>query len=587
MNPQPNRARQLELRAFLKEFTRSRNRSLTLSIICGFINALLMIASCYLLAQICHEVMFTGANLASQAHTLWALAALFIGRALLSYASRYLGERSAQRIKHEMRAALWQALAQQQSGQQHRAPAELALTLNQGVESLHDYFAKYIPAVAYAALIPFAIIAVVFPIDWKSGLIFVVTAPLIPFFMILIGYKAQDLNEQNWKKLQRMGQFFYDRISGLAQLKLFNNAPEQIERVDTMADQFRLSTLAVLRIAFISTLALEFLATISIALVAVIIGFRLYFGTLDFATGFVVLLLAPEFYMPLRQLGQHYHAKLKGLASADSMMAILKPDMDCTPQDSSLSHLVDITDIRVQDLTFRFANSQKRVLKNIRFQCPQRGLLAIVGPSGAGKSTLMDCMMGIHPSANNSVLINQQPLTTLSVIDYQQKIAWVAQSPTLFSGSIAENIALGQPQVNRQRVREVCADVDMDSFIMSLPHGYDTPIGELGAGLSGGQIQRIAIARALYKSPHILFLDEPTSALDKHSEAVVQHCLERLSENILVVVIAHRLHTLTSATHLLVLRNGELIEQGGYDYLAQDPSTYFHGLINRQGVAHG
>ncbi|WP_462158061.1 thiol reductant ABC exporter subunit CydD [Pseudoalteromonas sp. GB56] len=588
MNPQPNRAQQLELRAFLQDFTRSRNRTLMLSITCGFINSILMIASCYLLAKACHAVIFAGADLHSQANALWALIILLTMRALFAFVSRYLAEQSAQRIKHEMRSALWQALVkQQENGLQRRSAAELTLTLNQGVEALHDYFAKYIPAVAYAALIPFAIIAVVFPIDWQSGIIFVFTAPLIPFFMILIGYKAQELNEKNWQKLQRMGQFFFDRISGLAQLQLFNIASRQIQHVETMADQFRLSTLSVLRIAFISTLALEFLATISIALVAVIIGFRLYFGTLDFATGFVVLLLAPEFYMPLRQLGQHYHAKLKGLASADSMMAILNSQLSNKEHPTTQSVDESINELRVKDLCFRFKNSQSDSLKNIDFHCPDKGLLAIVGHSGAGKSTLMDCMMGIHPSANNNILINEQPLAKLNLQHYQKHIAWVAQSPTLFSGTIADNISLGQADVTSERIRKVCAEVDMDEFIMSLPNGYDTAIGELGAGLSGGQIQRIAIARALYKSPQIVFLDEPTSALDKHSETIVQQCLAKLSKEILVVVIAHRLHTLAQATQLIVLQHGELIEQGSYQQLSKDKNTYFNKLLNSTGVAHG
>ncbi|WP_105200524.1 thiol reductant ABC exporter subunit CydD [Pseudoalteromonas sp. T1lg10] len=592
MNPQPNRAQQLQLRAFLKEFTRPHNRPLLLSIFLGFSSGVLMIISCYVLAQLCHKVMFAGQDLTEQTQALYLLAGLGLLRALLIGASRAMAERSALNIKLAMREALWKALVkQQENGSANRPASEWVLTLNQGVEALHDYFAKYLPAVAYAGLIPFAIIAVVFPIDWKSGLIFLITAPLIPFFMILIGSKAQALNERNWQSLQYMGQFFFDRLNGLTQLKLFNSAQSQVKRVEQMADQFRISTLSVLRIAFISTLALEFLATISIALVAVIIGFRLYFGTLDFATGFVVLLLAPEFYLPLRQLGQHYHAKLKGLASADSMLALLSTqELQQAPLPKNTRNkakLESITKLEVQDLSLRLDEGANAVLKNISFSTEANGILALVGQSGAGKSTLMDCLMGLYPQANSAIRINGIPLTDIDIASYQQRIAWVAQTPTLFSGSLAENIALGSESINLEAIRALCKELDLDAFIMALPHQYDTKIGELGQGLSGGQIQRLALARALLRRPDMIFLDEPTAALDKLSEQKVQACLERISQNTQVVIIAHRLNTLSQANQVLVLKQGELIEQGSYSELAADTHSQLGSMLKAPEVVYG
>ncbi|WP_158678938.1 thiol reductant ABC exporter subunit CydD [Pseudoalteromonas sp. T1lg75] len=588
MNPQPNRAQQLQLRAFLKEFTRPHNRPLLLSIFLGFSSGVLMIISCYVLAQLCHQVMFAGQDLAQQAPALYLLAGLSLLRALLMGASRYVAERSALNIKLAMREALWKALVKQQGNGLKTGPAaQWVLTFNQGVEALHDYFAKYLPAVAYAGLIPFAIIAVVFPIDWQSGLIFLITAPLIPFFMILIGYKAQALNERNWQRLQYLGQFFFDRLSGLTQLKLFNSAQGQVKRVEQMADQFRISTLSVLRIAFISTLALEFLATISIALVAVIIGFRLYFGTLDFATGFVVLLLAPEFYLPLRQLGQHYHAKLKGLASADSMMAILTQQEPAQQVNQQKDTIASVTKLQVQNLSLHLDESTNAVLKNISFDTDANGILALVGHSGAGKSTLMDCLMGLYPQTNKAIRINGMPLTDIDIASYQKRIAWVAQTPTLFSGTLAENIALGSASIDLAAIRSLCKELDLDAFIMALPHQYDTQLGELGHGLSGGQIQRLALARALLRQPDILFLDEPTAALDKHSEQKVQACLERLSAHTLVVIIAHRLNTLTRAQKVLVLQQGELVEQGSYKDLFGTPGSHLAKMIHAPEVVHG
>ena len=588
MTPRPNRAQQNQLRVFLKNFSRSQNGAMLISISLGIVNALLMIVSCYLLAHICHAVMFADEHLAQQHTQLAILAAIVVLRALCSGVSRYVSERCAIALKQQMRHALWQAMVtKQRQGQLEHNPAQLVNTLNQGVESLHDYFAKYIPAVAYAGFIPLAIIAVVFPIDWQSGLIFLVTAPLIPFFMILIGYKAEALNEQNWQQLQRLGHYFMDRLQGLVQLKLFNNERQQIENVALMADKFRITTLSVLRIAFISTLALEFLATISIALVAVIIGFRLYFGSLDFATGFVVLLLAPEFYLPLRQLGQHYHAKLKGLASASSMLSLLqKADTD-TIKGEQLADHTPIHTVSTENLCWRFDDAQHDTLQQLSLKFCGPGMHAIVGASGSGKSTLLDCLMGLKPSVAEAIKINDHALSTLDIQQYQQRIAWVAQSPTLFSGSIAENVALAQPEAPLSAIRAVCKDVALDDYIMTLAQGYDTPIGELGRGLSGGQIQRLALARALLGKPDVLFLDEPTAALDKHSEAHVQRCLEQLSKHCLIIVIAHRLHTISDAQQVVVMEHGRITEQGNYSQLIQQPHSALNHLLQGAAIDHG
>ena len=327
----PDRAQQLLLRGFLKRESKPAASALKFSIALGTFNALLMIAGAYLLAKIVHEVMFDAAGLSDVSYLLWALGGIILARGIFLALSQRLSAHAARNIKSSMRANLLEKITRLGPAfTEQKGHGALLNTLHDGVEALHDYYANYLPSVAYSALIPLAILVVIFPTDWQAGLIFLFTAPLIPFFMILVGHKAEQLNQARWQQLAVLGNYFFDRVRGLTQLKLFNATKRELTQIAKISDDFRHATLSVLKIAFLSSFALEFLATISVALVAVIIGFRLFFGTLDFATGFVVLLLAPEFYLPLRKLGNHYHARLEGISAAGDMLEILQ-----TPESSS------------------------------------------------------------------------------------------------------------------------------------------------------------------------------------------------------------------------------------------------------------
>lgn len=517
-------------------------------------------------------------------------AGLVFFRALLQGASRYIADKAAANIKLSMRQELWQSVENLSSYHVNKiGHGALVNTLHNGVESLHDYYAKYLPAVAYSALIPLAILVVVLPIDWRSGLIFLFTAPLIPFFMILVGHKAEKLNQENWQKLSRLGNYFLDRVQGLSQLKLFNAHQRELKQVEQISEQFRHSTLSVLKVAFLSSLALEFLATLSIALVAVIIGFRLYFGQLDFSTGFLVLLLAPEFYLPLRQLGVHYHAKLAGISAAHSMLEILTlakqqtstPEVQPKNTDSSSkdSKSSVFGGIDVRALSFSYPDSTKEALTDINLHFPATGLYALVGASGSGKSTLFDCLMGFHSPVLEKIEINGQPLTQRHLTQWRHQVAWLPQQPTLFHASVAQNIALGVPDASRKEIQHAANQAEATAFIDDLPQGYDTVLGEQGEGISGGEKQRIALARALIKNPRVLLLDEPSSHLDSKTEALMQKKIHQYAKNNLVIVIAHRLHTLKQADNIIVLKEGRIVQQGNYNQLQSRHGT-FSQLLN-------
>ncbi|MBN27634.1 MAG: thiol reductant ABC exporter subunit CydD [Alteromonadaceae bacterium] len=573
----PDRAQQLLLRGFLKRESKPAASALKFSIALGTFNALLMIAGAYLLAKIVHEVMFDAAGLNDVSYLLWALGGIILARGIFLALSQRLSAHAARNIKSSMRANLLEKITRLGPAfTEQKGHGALLNTLHDGVEALHDYYANYLPSVAYSALIPLAILVVIFPTDWQAGLIFLFTAPLIPFFMILVGHKAEQLNQARWQQLAVLGNYFFDRVRGLTQLKLFNATKRELTQIAKISDDFRHATLSVLKIAFLSSFALEFLATISVALVAVIIGFRLFFGTLDFATGFVVLLLAPEFYLPLRKLGNHYHARLEGISAAGDMLEILQ-----TPESSSsepkktassgFTCLTNSSAITLKKLNFTYPDSNEG-LHDVSLCLPATGMVAFVGASGAGKSTLFDCLLGFHPQVIPHV--NNLPLCEDDIPSWQQGIAWIPQQPTLFYTTIKENILLAKPNATMEEVKRAAQQAGALDFIELLPNGFDTLLGEQGEGLSGGQKQRIALARAFLKQAPILMLDEPTAHLDSATEFSVQHAINEYAKSHLVLVIAHRLNTLKQASNIVLLDNGRIVQQGDYQSLSQQDGPF-------------
>lgn len=575
----PDRAQQLLLRGFLKRESKPAASALKFSIALGTFNALLMIAGAYLLAKIVHEVMFDAAGLNDVSYLLWALGGIILARGIFLALSQRLSAHAARNIKSSMRANLLEKITRLGPAfTEQKGHGALLNTLHDGVEALHDYYANYLPSVAYSALIPLAILVVIFPTDWQAGLIFLFTAPLIPFFMILVGHKAEQLNQARWQQLAVLGNYFFDRVRGLTQLKLFNATKRELTQIAKISDDFRHATLSVLKIAFLSSFALEFLATISVALVAVIIGFRLFFGTLDFATGFVVLLLAPEFYLPLRKLGNHYHARLEGISAAGDMLEILQ-----TPESSSsepkktassgFTCLTNSSAITLKKLNFTYPDSNEG-LHDVSLCLPATGMVAFVGASGAGKSTLFDCLLGFHPQVIPHVNVNNLPLCEDDIPSWQQGIAWIPQQPTLFYTTIKENILLAKPNATMEEVKRAAQQAGALDFIELLPNGFDTLLGEQGEGLSGGQKQRIALARAFLKQAPILMLDEPTAHLDSATEFSVQHAINEYAKSHLVLVIAHRLNTLKQASNIVLLDNGRIVQQGDYQSLSQQDGPF-------------
>ena len=549
----------------------------------GLLAGIAVIAQAFLLARIVDQAAFHGADLHAVAPMLEALAGLFLLRAGISWAAELTGFRAAAAVKSALRRRLVAHLLA--LGPVHAATTrsgDLAGTVLEGVESLDPYISRYLPQLALVTLVPLAILATVFPLDWISGLVLLVCGPLIPLFMVLVGSQAEAINRRQWRQLLLMGAHFLDAVQGLTTLKLFGRARDEIALVGQIADDYRRTTMASLRIAFLTSAVLEFFASLSIALVAVLFGTRLLTGDATFYPALLVLLLVPEFFMPLRGLSTHYHSRMSALAAATRIFELL--DTPLPRRTGGLPAPAAPIALSCRNLHVAY-EPDRPVLHGIDCEIPAGRMTALVGPSGAGKSTLAAALLGFVQPSQGQVLVNGgTPLDQVASEDWWRRLAYVPQAPRLFSGTIASNLRLARPDADLAALREAAEQAGALSFIEALPQGFDTKLGEGGAGFSGGQVQRLALARAFLKDAPLLILDEATAGLDLETEAEVVAAMTRLMQGRTAVVIAHRLATTERADQILVLDQGRIVEAGTHQQLGAMGGVYAGMLGAYRGV---
>jgi ATP-binding cassette, subfamily C, bacterial CydD len=552
----------------------------------GAINGVLIVAQAWLAARILDAAIFHNARLDALGSELAGLLAIFGLKVLAGFAAERLGFAAATDVMDAMRRALLARLdALGPAGLAERPSGEIVATLADGVRAIEPYFSRYLPAVAQAAFLPLAILIVVARLDWISALVFAVTAPLIPFFMILIGKGAEVLNQRQWLGLTRMSGHFLDVIQGLETLKAFNAGQRMIAEVARKAEAFRRDTMAVLRLAFLSALTLEFFATVSIALVAVFVGFRLLWGEMRYAEGLFVLLLAPEFYLPLRAMGTAYHARMEALGAAERIVALMDAPALAAEGGSVLLSETGPVEIRFEDVHLAYPDG-RRALDGVSFTLKAGETLALVGPSGAGKSSIQALLLGFARPSSGRILINGVPLETLDLAHWRRKIGYIPQHSRLFSGTLTANIALGVAEPDPRRVEQAANEAAIADLIAALPQRYATLAGEGGRVFSGGEVQRIALARAFYRDAALVLLDEPTAHLDAASETGINAALGRLKSGRTILLIAHRFASLTHADRILVLREGKVDASGTHDDLMAEGGLYA-ALAGRDGFLEG
>ncbi|WP_338495098.1 thiol reductant ABC exporter subunit CydD [Streptomyces sp. SJL17-4] len=504
----------------------------------GLVGAALVIAQAMLIAEIVVGSFQKGQSVSALTTPLLLLAGIAAARGLVSWLTELAAHRASAAVKSELRGRLLVRAATLGPGwlSGQKAGSLIALA-TRGVDALDDYFARYLPQLGLAIVVPVAVLARIVTEDWVSAAIIVVTLPLIPVFMILIGWYTQARMDRQWKLLSRLSGHFLDVVAGLPTLKIFGRAKAQAESIRAITSEYRRATMRTLRIAFLSSFALELLATLSVALVAVTIGMRLVHGELDLYTGLVILILAPEAYLPLRQVGAQFHAAAEGLAAAEEIFDVLEEPV----RDGGANPAPDSVRLELEGVTVRHSGRTEPSLDALSLTVEPGETVALVGPSGAGKSTLLDVVLGFAvPEEGGSVRVGGEPLASLDPEAWRSRIAWVPQRPYLFAGTIAENVRLARPDASDEAVREALRDAGADGFVSGLPQGLDTSLGEDGAGLSAGQRQRLALARGFLADRPVLLLDEPTAALDGETEAGVVDAVRRLAAGRTVLLVAHR-----------------------------------------------
>lgn len=440
----------------------------------------------------------------------------------------------------------------------NESTGELATVLYEGIERLDIYVSRYLPQLTTSVLIPVLLLIFIFPLDWTSGLLLLVTGPIIPLLMMLVGSFAERRTRQQWQALSRLGAMLLDAIQGLGTLKLFGQSKTTSQQIESISDRFRVKTLKMLRIAFLSGAVLEFMVAAAIGLIAVTLGVRLVNGGISFSNAFLILLLAPEFYRPLRELGVQHHAGMEGKAAIkriDEILAIPLPTDSSTASDLAPAGPITIT---FSDVTYTYPSCHRPVLDGINLTLLPDTCTALIGRSGEGKSTLINLLMHFIEAQSGQIRVNGIALSDLPVETWRQYIALVPQRPTLFAGSILENLRLARSDASEEEIKWAAEQAGAAAFIEQLPQGYATLLGERGTRLSAGQIQRLAIARAFLRDAPVLIMDEPTSSLDPESEAHIRQSLERLTHNRTVLVVAHRQNTISCAQRVVVLEAGKL-----------------------------
>lgn len=529
--------------------------------------------------------MGSASRAALAASFLTALVALAL-RITLDCAEEMCSLRLATRIKMDLRARLVEKLAQLSPVQLETLQAgKLLNLLYDGIDTLENYFSGYLPQLFKAVFIPVLFLIVIFPRDPLSAVVMLVTLPLIPVFMILIGKWTQRESVRQWVMLTRFAAFLQDVLAGLVTLKSLGRSRQQGEKIGEISEAYRKATFSVQKWAFISSLALELVATISIAMVAVGLGLRLCNGTLTFLIGFYILLLAPEYYQPMRTLGQYFHSGINAQEAAKSIYAFLETEPWPMPGGDHAEEKV--TSIRFEHVSYRYPDAAEDAVHDVSLTLSAGQSLAFVGDSGSGKTTLMMLAMGFLMPTAGTIFVNEVPLRKWRRDAYHERLAAVLQTPYIFQGTVRENIAFASDLSVEAAARaaKIADQVGLTALLRTLPTGLDTLIGQGGQQLSGGQTALLLVARALYRESDVLFLDEMTDNLDVESERALVDALAPLTRGRATWIIAHRLQTLRQVDRIVVMRHGRITASGSYEEIVDD-AGHFLEATGREAASY-
>lgn len=572
----------------LKEIAKTHRRQFIFMVINALLSGITIIAQAYLLVLIVDGVFLQGEPFTDILPLIIALLAVLFGRTLFNYLNGKAGIRLATTIKQNVRKTLLRKYARtnMEAAMYGQSGAKVSVMMDT-VDEIDGYYSNYIPQMIQSSIIPMMLLIVIFMEHAFTGIIILITAPFIPIFMIIIGFKTKDKSEEQLEKMAAFSGKFLDTLQGLTTLKLFGQAKKEKTAIEKSSLDFRDATMVVLKTAFSNSLALEFISMLSMGLIALEIAIRLIiFQDISFFTGFLMLVLAPEFYNKLKSLGTAFHTGSGSKGAFNKIQEELEaPESPIAWGTNDLAKGTPPL-LTLQHASFRYSDGTL-ALNNISVSIPAYQQLAIVGKTGAGKSTLLHVLAGLVSLSEGEILLNNQPRSTYNEKAWFNKLSYISQQPYLFSGTIAENIAIGDVEnATREAIEAAGEKAGITELVDSLELKYDTPIGEAGRGLSGGEKQRIALARAFLKEPSVIIFDEPTMGLDLRTEKILQQSIKELGKSATVITVAHRLHTIRNADQILFIDEGELVSIGKHDeLLASNPSYRSMVSVQQGGVS--
>ncbi|EPT7062406.1 heme ABC transporter permease/ATP-binding protein CydD [Cronobacter turicensis] len=584
-----NKTRQQELTRWLKQQSVISRRWLNLSRLLGVVSGLLIVAQAWLLANLLNDLIIKAIPREAQLLPFVLLILVFVLRAWVVWLREKVGFHAGQHIRARIRQQVMNRL--QEAGPawiQGKPAGSWATLILEQIDDMHDFYARYLPQMALAASVPLLIVLVIFPYNWAAALILLCTAPLIPLFMAMVGMGAADANRRNFQALARLSGNFLDRLRGMETLRLFNRGAAETHNIQAASQDFRQRTMEVLRLAFLSSGVLEFFTSLSIALVAVYFGFS-YLGELNFGhygtgvtlfAGFLALILAPEFFQPLRDLGTFYHAKAQAIGAADSLKTFLETPIQHAEKGALELPGCEPISLEAQGLTI-LSPQGKRLAGPLNFTLPAGKRVALVGQSGAGKSSLLNLLAGFLPY-EGSLRVNGVELRELEPDSWRRQLSWVGQNPQLPAGTLKENVLLADPEASDAQLQAALDKAWVSEFLPLLVQGVDTPVGDQSSGLSVGQAQRVAVARALLTPCRLLLLDEPSASLDAGSERRVMQALETASLAQTTLMVTHQIDDIAAWDEVWVMRDGRIVERGDVATLSEADGYFAALLAHRQ-----
>ncbi|BFU59474.1 MULTISPECIES: heme ABC transporter permease/ATP-binding protein CydD [Rodentibacter] len=570
-----DKLRQKYLQKWLRAQQQPIKKLMLANITLAALSSLILVAQTYFLATLLDKLIMQNIPRDELIPSFLGLILSFALRAVILWGRERIGFESGKRLRNHIRRQILNKIHLVGPATINQKPAgSWASIMLEQVENLHNFYARFLPQQSLSVIVPIVILIAVFPLNWAAGLILMLTAPLVPIFMILVGMVAADSSQKNMDTLARLSAQFLDRLRGLETLRLFNRTSEQTQHIENVTEDFRETTMDVLKLAFLSSAVLEFFTSISIALMAVYFGFS-YLGQIEFGTynapltlftGFFCLILAPEFYQPLRDLGAYYHDRAAGIGAADAIVDFLETDYLTLHQNDRQIPFESAVEISAENLVI-LSTQGTALTQPLTFHVPANHNIALVGQSGAGKTSLINTILGFLPY-EGSLKINGQELRESHLTDWRKNIAWVGQNPLLLQGSIKENLLLGDIQANDEEIDRALTLAQAKEFTDKLGLSYEIKDG--GLGISVGQAQRLAIARALLRKGKLLLLDEPTASLDAQSENLVLQALSEMSCYQTTLMITHRIEDLKQCDQIFVMQQGKIVQQGDFSQLKNE-----------------